>query len=43
MTLNVVKPYTAENIEQRLSDWLTEAGFTTPEKLIELMKSFNHV
>ena len=37
---NVVKPYTAEIIEQRLNDWRTEAGFTTPEKLIELMKSF---
>ena len=37
---NVVKPYTAENIEQRLNDWRTEAGFTTPEKLIETMKSF---
>jgi hypothetical protein len=37
---NVAKPYTAENIEQRFNDWRTEAGFTTPEKLIELMKSF---
>jgi hypothetical protein len=37
---NVAKPYTAENIEQRLKDWRTAAGFTTPEKLIELMKSF---
>lgn len=37
---NVAKPYTAENIEQRLNDWRVSAGFTTPEKLIELMKSF---
>ena len=37
---NVAKPYTTENIEQRVSEWRTEAGFTTPEKLIELMKSF---
>lgn len=36
----VAKPYTAENIEQRLNDWRAEAGFTTPEKLIDLMKSF---
>ncbi len=36
----VAKPYTAENIEQRLSDWRAEAGFSTPEKLIDLMKSF---
>ena len=36
----VAKPYTAENIDQRLTDWRTQAGFTTPEKLIEMMKSF---
>jgi len=36
----VAKPYTAENIDQRLNEWRTEAGFTTPEKLIEMMKSF---
>lgn len=37
---NVAKPYTADNINQRIDAWRTEAGFTTPEKLIELMKSF---
>lgn len=36
----VAKPYTAENVEQRLNEWRTQAGFTTPEKLIEMMKSF---
>ena len=36
----VAKPYTADNINQRLDQWRTEAGFTTPEKLIEMMKSF---
>ena len=37
---NVAKPYTADNINERIEQWRTEAGFTTPEKLIELMKSF---
>lgn len=37
---NVAKPYTADNIKQRIDAWRAEAGFTTPEKLIELMKSF---
>ena len=37
---NVAKPYTAENISQRLNEWRAGAGFTTTEKLIELMKSF---
>jgi hypothetical protein len=36
----VAKPYTADNINQRISDWRTEAGFTSLEKLIEVMKSF---
>lgn len=36
----VTKPYTADNIDQRLNDWRTAAGFTSPEKLIEMMKSF---
>jgi hypothetical protein len=36
----VTKPYTADNIDQRLNDWRIEAGFTTPEKLIEMMKFF---
>jgi hypothetical protein len=36
----VAKPYTAENVNQRLDQWRTEAGFTTPEKLLQLMKSF---
>ena len=37
---NVAKPYTADNINQRIDAWRTEAGFTTPEKLVELMKAF---
>ena len=37
---NVAKPYTAENINQRIDDWRSEAGFTTLEKLLEVMKSF---
>ncbi|HEY2964027.1 MAG TPA: hypothetical protein VGJ37_16525 [Pyrinomonadaceae bacterium] len=36
----VAKPYTATNIDQRLNDWRSDAGFTTHEKLIEMMKSF---
>lgn len=37
---NVAKPYTAENINQRIDDWRTAAGFETLEKLLEMMKSF---
>jgi hypothetical protein len=37
---NVAKPYTAENINQRIDDWRTEAGFSTLEKLLEMMKTF---
>lgn len=37
---NVAKPYTAENINQRIDEWRTEAGFTSLEKLLEMMKSF---
>ena len=34
------KPYTAENIEQRIKHWQTYAGFATPEAFLELMKTF---
>jgi hypothetical protein len=34
------KPYTAENINQRVRDWQTQAGFATPEKFLDFMKSF---
>ena len=34
------KPYTAENINARVKDWQTTSGFTTPEKFLDLMKSF---
>lgn len=34
------KPYTAENIDSRVRDWQTKAGFATPEKFLDLMKSF---
>ena len=37
---NVAKPYTAENINQRIDEWRTEAGFESLEKLLEMMKSF---
>jgi len=35
-----IKPYTTENIKQRVEDWQKEAGFATPEKFIEVMQSF---
>lgn len=34
------KPYTAENIAKRVKDWQTEAGFSSSDKFIEIMKSF---
>lgn len=34
------KPYTADNINQRVRDWQRESGFDTPERFIEFMKSF---
>lgn len=34
------KPYTAENIDSRIRAWQTKAGFPTPEKFLDLMKSF---
>jgi hypothetical protein len=37
---NVAKPYSAADINKRVNAWRTAAGFTTPEKLVELMKSF---
>jgi hypothetical protein len=36
------KPYTAENIEKRIRDWQTKAGFPTSEKFLEVMKSFQN-
>jgi hypothetical protein len=35
-----IKPYTTENINQRVGDWQKESGFATREKFIEFMKSF---
>jgi hypothetical protein len=35
-----VKPYTMENIDVRVREWQQEAGFASPEKFIDLMKSF---
>ena len=35
-----IKPYTTENINQRVGDWQKESGFATPEQFIEFMKSF---
>ena len=37
---NVAKPYTAENVNQRLNAWSTQAGFESLEKLLDMMKSF---
>ena len=37
---NVAKPYTAENINQRIDKWRTEAGFESLDKLLDMMKSF---
>jgi hypothetical protein len=34
------KPFTADNINQRVVDWLKQSGFATPEKFIEFIKSF---
>jgi hypothetical protein len=34
------KPFTAENINQRVRDWQRESGFDTPEKFIDFLKSF---
>jgi hypothetical protein len=34
------KPYTAKNIEQRIKDWQKNAGFATPEKFLEFIRSF---
>jgi hypothetical protein len=34
-----IKPYTAENINQRVEAWQQESGFATPEKFIEFMQS----
>lgn len=34
------KPFTAENIAERIKNWQTEAGFPTPEKFVEMMKKF---
>ena len=35
-----VKPYTMGNIDARVREWQQEAGFASPEKFIDLMKSF---
>lgn len=37
---NPAKPFTAENIDRRVKQWQQEAGFATPEKFVDLMKSF---
>lgn len=34
------KPYTPENIDRRVKEWQTQAGFTSPDKFLALMKSF---
>jgi hypothetical protein len=37
----VVKPFTMENIDARVREWQQEAGFSSPEQFIDLMKSFS--
>ncbi len=34
------KPYTVENIEKRVRDWQAEAGFSSSDKFLDIMKSF---
>jgi len=34
------KPFTVDNINQRLVEWLKQSGFATPESFIEFIKSF---
>ena len=34
------KPFTAENINNRVGNWQRASGFSTPEKFIDFMKSF---
>jgi hypothetical protein len=34
------KPFTADNINQRVVEWQKQSGFTTPESFIEFIKSF---
>lgn len=39
-SFRVAKPYTAANINERLEAWRSEAGFTSLQKLLDVMKSF---
>lgn len=39
-TFHPARPFTDENIAQRVADWQREIGFATPEAFIEFMKSF---
>lgn len=39
-SFQIQKPFTAENIEERIKNWQQSAGFQTPEKFIEMVKSF---
>jgi hypothetical protein len=34
------KPFTVDNINQRVAEWLKQSGFATPESFIEFIKSF---
>ena len=36
----IQKPFTAENIADRIKQWQQSVGFTTPESFIQMMKSF---
>jgi hypothetical protein len=39
-SFHIARPYTAENISQRVTDWQKESGFNTPEEFIDFLKSF---
>ena len=39
-TFKEIKPYSEENIKQRVEDWQKSAGFSTPDEFIDLLKTF---
>ena len=38
-TFQTAKPFTAENIKQRVEAWQRESGFSTPESFVAFIKS----
>lgn len=39
-TFEEARPFTAENVAERVASWQRAAGFATPEAFVEFMKSF---